>query len=156
MANESKSVENTWVDKIDYTLSTPMKGVIFGTTVQVDFRIVSLLKGLKIGEVSTKIKETQDMVIDIKRQAKKTKISREVAHDIFDFPHEQETEIVDGLDAWVFSRHLVLPKTLRQCLQTVDALGIKIRHNLNFNVKLINPDGHTSEVSIPIPAVGIF
>lgn len=143
-----QAVENTWVDKIDYTLSTPTKGVIFGTAVQVNFRITSLLKGLRIGEVTTKINETQDMIIDMRRYARKTKVTRDVAEDKFDFPQDQETVLVDGQDSWVISRQIPLPKSLRECLQTVDALGIKTKHNLLFNVKLINPDEHVSEVKI--------
>lgn len=120
--------------------------MIFGTAVQINFRIVSLLKGLKIGEVSTKINETQDVVIDMRRQAKKTKITRTISEDRFDFPQDQETVLMDGQDAWVFARQITLPKSLRECLQTVDALGIRTKHNLVFNVKLINPDEHVSEV----------
>ncbi|KAL8935212.1 MAG: hypothetical protein Q9211_004818, partial [Gyalolechia sp. 1 TL-2023] len=146
IAEHPQAVENTWVDKIDYTLSTPTKGVIFGTAVQVHFRIVSLLKGLKIGEVSTKINETQDIIFDLRRQAKKIRSTRTVAEDRFHFPQDQETVLIDGQDAWVFTRQITLPKSLRECLQTVDALGIRAKHNLTFNVKLLNPDEHVSEV----------
>lgn len=182
-----QSVENTWADKIDYTLSTPTKAVIFGTAIQVNFRSVSveafysprcpasicsscafalfpdpmgrtltlnlcriapLLKGLRIGEVTTKIHETQDMIIDMRKHAKKSKVSRDIAEDKFDVPQDQETALVDGQDSWVFTRQISLPKSLRECLQTVDALGIRTKHNLLFNVKLINPDEHVSEVTI--------
>ena len=40
-----------------------------------------------------------------------------------------------------------MPKSLRECRQSVDLLGVKIKHKLKFNVKLRNPDGHISEVS---------
>ncbi|KAI4222276.1 MAG: hypothetical protein L6R36_006275 [Xanthoria steineri] len=145
-------VDNTWHDKIDYTLSTPTKGVIFGTTVDVNFRIASLLKGLKIGEVNTSLVETQDIWIDPKYpERKKGTFSRPVAEDKFDFPQDQETELVDGHDAWVFSRRLTLPKSLRQCLQTVDTMGIQTKHTLNFHVNLINPDEHVSKLTASLP-----
>ncbi len=111
-------------------------------------RIAPLLKGLKIGEVTTKIHETQDMIIDIRKHAKKSKVSRDIAEDKFVIPEDQETALVDGQDSWVFTRQISLPKSLRECLQTVDALGIRTKHNLLFNVKLINPDEHVSEVTI--------
>ncbi|KAI4143628.1 MAG: hypothetical protein LQ341_002867, partial [Variospora aurantia] len=147
------AVDNTWANKIDYTLSTPTKAVIFGTTVQVDFRIASLLKGLKIGEVSLKISETQDVTIDTRRQGKRSKIrvTRDIAEDKFEFPQDQETVLIDGQDSWVFTRQINLPKSLSKCLQTVDARGIKTRHNLLFNVKLINPDQHVSELHASLP-----
>ncbi|KAI4186585.1 MAG: hypothetical protein LQ346_005656 [Caloplaca aetnensis] len=100
------SVENTWADKIDYTLSTPTKAVIFGTAIQVNFRIAPLLKGLRIGEVTTKIHETQDMIIDMRKHAKKSKVSRDIAEDKFDVPQDQETALVDGQDSWL---HATLP-----------------------------------------------
>ncbi|KAL8799187.1 MAG: hypothetical protein Q9182_006087 [Xanthomendoza sp. 2 TL-2023] len=119
--------ENTWQDKIYYTLSTPTKGIILGTTVDVHFRIASLLKGLKIGEVTTTLTETQDIWLDPRyRERKKGTINRLIAEDRFDFPQDQETVLVDGHDAWVFSRSLTLPKSLKQCLQTVDAMDNNI------------------------------
>ncbi|KAL8924949.1 MAG: hypothetical protein Q9208_003832 [Pyrenodesmia sp. 3 TL-2023] len=141
------SVENTWVDKIDYHLSTPTKAVIFGTAIQVDFRIAPLLKGLRIGEVTTKIHERQDIMIDMRKHVKEWKVTRDIAEDKFDFPQDQETTLVDGQDSWVFTRQIHLPKSLRECLQTVDVLGIRTKHSLLFNVKLINPDEHVSEVT---------
>ncbi|KAI4181656.1 MAG: hypothetical protein L6R41_006500 [Letrouitia leprolyta] len=87
----------------------------------------------------------------MRRQAKKTKVTRTIAQDKFDFPQDQETVLIDGQDAWVFSRSITLPKSLRECLQTVDALGIKTKHNLIFNVKLINPDEHISELHASLP-----
>ncbi|KAL8647696.1 MAG: hypothetical protein Q9226_006329 [Calogaya cf. arnoldii] len=145
-------VDNTWPDKIDYTISTPTKGVIFGTTVDVNFRIASLLKGLKIGQVRTTIIEKQDIWMDPKYpERKKGTIERSVAQDKYDFPQDQETELVDGHDAWVFSRRITLPKSLRQCLQTVDTLGFRMKHNLRFLVALINPEGHISELTAGLP-----
>ncbi|KAL8920538.1 MAG: hypothetical protein Q9172_004465 [Xanthocarpia lactea] len=148
-------VDNTWLDKIDYTISSPTKGVIFGTMVEVNFRITPLLKGLKIGEVHTSLVETQDIWIDPKYQErKKGTITRLVAEDDFNFPHDQQTELIDGHDAWLFSRRLALPKSLRQCLQNVNTMGIRTRHNLNLVVKLINPDEHVSQDNT-IPADGL-
>ncbi|KAL8759541.1 MAG: hypothetical protein Q9184_003587 [Pyrenodesmia sp. 2 TL-2023] len=145
------SVENTWVNKIDYSLSTPTKAVIFGTAIQVNFRIAPLLKGLRIGQVTTKIHETQDVTIDMRKHAKEWKVTRDIAEDKFDFPQDQKTTLVDGQDSWVFSRQICLPKSLRECLQTVDALGIRTKHSLLFNVKLINPDEHVSELHASLP-----
>lgn len=143
-------IDRTWHDKIDYTLSTPSKGVILGTTIDANFRITPLLKGLKIGQVTTSLVETQDLWMDPKYpERKKGTVKRQVAKDKFDFPQDQETELVDGSDAWVFSRRITLPKSLRQCLQTVDTLGFRTKHNLNIIVHLLNPDGHVSKVLLP-------
>ncbi|KAL8896921.1 MAG: hypothetical protein Q9192_002831 [Flavoplaca navasiana] len=114
--------------------------------------IPPLLKGLKIGQVNTSLVETQDLWMDPKYpERKKGTIKRQVAKDKFDFPQDQETELVDGSDAWVFSRRITLPKSLRQCLQTVDTLGFRTKHNLDIAVHLLNPDEHVSKLSASLP-----
>ncbi|KAL9592660.1 MAG: hypothetical protein Q9179_006496 [Wetmoreana sp. 5 TL-2023] len=146
-ADGFEAVGNTWDGKVDYSFSTPTKGVIFGTAVPVKFRIAPLLKGLSLREVNTEINETHRIVIGPRRSAIKTPLRRLVAVDKYDVPQDQPTEVVDGQDAWVITRQLSLPKSLRYCLQTVDAFGINVKHMLVLNVKLINPDEHISEVS---------
>ena len=56
------SVENVWTNKIEYSISTPTKAIIFGTSLQIDFRLVPLLKGLKMGKVLTQVKEEQEFI----------------------------------------------------------------------------------------------
>lgn len=141
-------MENVWPDKIDYSLSTPTKAVIFGTNLQIDFRLIPLLKGLKIGKITTEFNEKQEMTIKGPRIPHRSRqISRNIAKDEYRLPCDAEAEDIDGQEGFVFSRYMTMPQSLKQCLQTVDALGIKIRHSLSFNVQLHNPDGHVSEVS---------
>lgn len=147
VANICQCVENVWPDKVNYSLSTPTKAVIFGTTVQVDFRLIPLLKGLKIGKITTELNERQEMTIKGPRTPRKRReITRLIAKDEHRLPDDVEAEDISGQEGYVFSRTLAIPQSLRKCLQSVDALGIKIRHNLNFNVQMHNPDGHVSEV----------
>ncbi|KAI5309175.1 hypothetical protein KEM55_003877 [Ascosphaera atra] len=58
------SVENIWPNKIEYAISTPSKAVIFGTNVRVDFRLLPLLKGLRIGSITTQLVETHDFTVN--------------------------------------------------------------------------------------------
>lgn len=146
-ANPIQSVENVWPDKVDYSLSTPSKAVIFGTSVKVDFRLVPLLKGLRFGNVVTELNEKQEVSLKARNAPIKSKhTNRPIAKDEFRLPDDAESVDVEGQDGFTFSRAISLPQTLLKCLQTVDALGIKIRHSLNFNVQMHNPDGHISEV----------
>ena len=138
-----------WPDKVNYSLSTPTKAVIFGTTLQVDFRLIPLLKGLKFGKITTELNERQEMTIRGPRTPKKRReITRLIVKDEYCLAENVEAEDIGGQEGYVFSRLLSLPQSLRKCLQSVDALGIKIRHNLQFNVQMHNPDGHVSEVSV--------
>lgn len=146
------SVENIWPEKVNYSLSTPTKAVIFGTTVQVDFRLIPLLKGLTIGKITTELNERQEMIIKGPRTPKKSRqTTRIIVKDEHHLPNDVEAEDINGQEGFVFSRTLALPQSLKKCLQSVDALGIRIRHNLNFNVQMHNPDGHVSELHATLP-----
>lgn len=136
-----------WPEKVDYSLSTPTKAVIFGTTVQVDFKLIPLLKGLKIGKIITELKEKQEVSIKPPRAPKKRReVTRIVTKDEYCLAENVEPDNIGGQDGYVFSRTLSIPQNLRKCLQSVDALGIKIRHSLHFTVQMHNPDEHVSEV----------
>ena len=137
-----------WPAKVDYSLSTPTKAVMFGTAVQVDFKLIPLLKGLKIGKITTELNERQEMTVKGPRTPRKRReITRLVAKDEHCLAQNLEAENIGGQEGYVFSRTLSIPQSLRKCLQSVDVLGIRIRHHLHFNVQMHNPDGHVSEVS---------
>ena len=137
-----------WPEKVDYCLSTPTKAVIFGTSVQVDFKLIPLLKGLRIGKITTELNEKQHIRIRGTRNPSRSRqITRLVVRDEHRLPSDVETEDIEGQEGYVFSRSLRLPQSLKHCVQTVEALGIKIRHYLSFNIQMHNPDGHVSEVS---------
>lgn len=139
-----------WPNKIEYSISTPSKAVIFGTSLRVDFKLIPLLKGLKIGQITSQLMESHDLTLnpedpDTIRNTYKT--SRIIVSDNYELEEGAELDIIDEeAEGYQFSRHLDLPKTLSKCLQDADAKGIKIRHKLKFRVQLHNPDGHTSEV----------
>ena len=140
-------------NKIEYSISTPTKAVVFGTSVRVDFRLIPLLKGLKLGLVRTEVLETWDLTLDpdsLAQYGNNRKDQRTILVD--EHRIEGEPDVLDEVaEGFEFSRYLELPKTLRECVQDVDVKGIKIRHKLKFNVQLHNPDGHTSELRATLP-----
>jgi hypothetical protein len=128
--------------------------VIFGTSIQVNFRLVSLLKGLRIGLCSTEVLETHEFTIeqDGSTPERKRKDSRSIAMDQYTVDAEADPDILDEqAEGYQFSRYLELPKTLKSCVQDAEIHGIKIRHKLKFNVALHNPDGHVSELRATLP-----
>lgn len=136
-----------WPEKVEYSISTPTKAVIFGTAVQVNFRFIPLLKGLKIADIVTELTETQEMTVEGPRTPRKhRKITRLIARDEH-LPGGDNIEDIEAQEEYVVSRTLAMPQTLTKCLQSVDALGIRIGHYLNFKISMLNPDGHSSEVS---------
>lgn len=137
-----------WPEKVDYSLSTPTKAVIFGTKIQVDFKLIPLLKGLRFGKVTTELNEKQEVSVKVRNAPVKNRHNhRPIAKDEYRFPDDAESIDVEGQDGFIFSRAISIPQSLKSCLQTVDALGIKIRHSLSFKIQMHNPDGHISEVS---------
>jgi hypothetical protein len=154
--SHAMSVENVWTNKIEYSISTPTKAIIFGTSLQVDFRLVPLLKGLVMGKVMTQVKEEQEFVLDpdlgVPTYNSVQKIDRVVASDDYTIDNETDAQILDEeAEGFRFSRFIELPKTLKRCLQDCNVNGIKVRHKLKFNVQLHNPDGHISELRANLP-----
>ena len=137
-----------WPAKVDYSFSTPTKAVMFGTAVQLDFKLIPLLKGLKIGKITTTLNERLEMSVKGPRTpTKRRETTRIVAKDEHCLAENFEAEDIGGQEGYVFSRSLPIPQSLRKCLQSAEAFGIRTRHHLHFNVQMHNPDGHVSEVS---------
>ncbi|KAE8372761.1 putative HECT-type ubiquitin ligase-interacting protein cred [Aspergillus bertholletiae] len=153
------SVENIWPNKIEYSISTPTKAVIFGTSIRVDFKLIPLLKGLTIGQIVSQLIESHDLTLnpeDPDSVRNTYKNTRTILNDEFELDHDNSLEIIDEVaEGYQFTRYLDLPKTLTRCLQDTDTKGIKVRHKLKFRVQLMNPDGHISELRATLP-VSIF
>lgn len=144
-------MENIWPNKVEYSISTPTKAVIFGTSVRVDFLLIPLLKGLEIGQITSQLVESHDLTLNpedpdsVQNSYKFTKV---IVTDTHELEGANDLEIIDeAAEGYRFTRFLDLPKTLNKCLQDTDTSGIKVRHKLKFRIQLHNPDGHTSEVS---------
>ena len=140
-----------WTDKISYAISTPSKAVMFGSTMQIDFKLIPLLKGLAIGKITTELVQKQKLELRGSRMGKACSFSRAVATDIAPGLQDVECEEIDGQDGYLFSRNLTLPRSLRQCVQDFEGHGIRIKHHLSFKLQLHNPDGHVSELHANLP-----
>ncbi|KKY17494.1 putative carbon catabolite repression protein [Phaeomoniella chlamydospora] len=153
--SHAMSVENIWPNKIEYSISTPSKAVVFGTSVRVDFRLIPLLKGLRIGTISSQVIESHDFTLDpdvVQSYSNNYRHTKVVATDEYVMDESADPQILDEeAEGYQLTRQLELPKTLNKCLQDTDTRGIKVRHKLKFNVQLHNPDGHTSELRATLP-----
>lgn len=155
--SHAMSVENVWPNKIEYSISTPSKAIIFGSFLQVDFKLIPLLKGLVIGNVCTQLKEEQEFQVDPEwgvaaLNGGMTKEERIIVFDNYRLDQEENIQIIEeAAEGFQFSRYLELPKSLTKCLQDCNVHGIKIRHKIKFNVQLHNPDGHVSELRANLP-----
>ena len=114
---------------------------------------MSLLKGLRIGNVTTQVVETQEFSLNpdaISTYLNNYKSTRIVADDEYTIPGEPEI-LGEEAGGYTFSRQLELPKSLTKCMQDAETRGIKIRHKLKFHILLHNPDEHTSELRATLP-----
>lgn len=121
---------------------------------RVDFKLIPLLKGLRIGLIVSQLVESHDLTLNPEDTASthcNFKNTRTILNDEYELDPDANLEIIDEeAEGYQFSRHLDLPKSLSRCLQDADAKGIKIRHKLKFRLQLHNPDGHISEVRSPL------
>ncbi|KAL5347712.1 hypothetical protein ACLOAV_007121 [Pseudogymnoascus australis] len=157
--SHAMTVENIWPNKLEYSIVIPQKAIVFGTSIAVDMKFTSLLKGLRIGTVKCHLVEVQEFSIPGPAFSSKShKKSRDIESWSFELD-EQESyrDMLDesGQGGFVVKEVLPLPKSLKKCLQDCETHGIKIRHKVKFNIALHNPDGHTSELRASLP-VTIF
>lgn len=155
--SHAMSVENVWPNKIEYSISTPSKAVVFGSFIQVNFKLVPLLKGLVVGSVLTQLKEEQEYVVDPEWGVQTLnggvlKEDRVIVTDSYTIGPDAEMMVLgESAEGFELSRFLELPKSLSKCVQDCNVKGIKVRHKLRFNVQLQNPDGHISELRANLP-----
>ena len=149
------SVENVWINKIEYSIMIPQKAVVFGGTVPLEMRFTPLLKGLEMGDITVRLVEIQEISVreSLGSLNKKHCNEREIDKWFIRVDREEHWQDViedTGQEGWVVRTPLSLPRKLRECVQDVDVQGIKIGHKLRLTVSMKNPDGHISEVSCPV------
>ncbi|KAL8639266.1 MAG: hypothetical protein Q9228_003687 [Teloschistes exilis] len=144
-----KADYGNWKDKINYRIWIPTHGVVFGTIVTVVFRITPLIKGIRIGEIHLSLWEHEWVRIGRGTQVRARCYCP--VKEVYTFPQGQATEVVNGLDCWYFARSLDLPTALRDCRQSVRVKDIHIVHDVEYTVRFVNSDGHTSDLIGYIP-----
>lgn len=154
------SVENIWPNKLEYSIVIPQKAVVFGGVVDMEMRFSPLLKGLDLGEVTAKMIETRECVIQGSTgvSLREHRTERDVATWKFEVTRDDHWhDMIEetGQEGWALTKQLNLPKKLRQCIQDLNHHGIKVRHKIKLTVALKNPDGHISELRATLP-VSIF
>lgn len=124
--------------------------MIFGTALRLDFRLIPLVKGIKIVDIEARVLETHEFRFTSGSDLREHRAERTVVVEKWIFPDDAETEDIDGRDGYVFHRMMKFPTSLRKCLQTVHSMGIHTWHTLSFNLRFQNPDNHLSEVNVDL------
>lgn len=166
---ETISVDNTWPEKVDYSISIPAKAVPIGSSTAIDIVISPLLKGLRLGPVKIHLVENTQLCSTFgisnlgERLVNKVKIKdpyghlaklrrRKHAPVIPDGSEEYDSDELEFQDNWTINTAIDIPSNLLKCVQDCTVLNsVKVRHKLKFVICLINPDGHVSELRASLP-----
>ncbi|CCG82675.1 Arrestin domain-containing protein [Taphrina deformans PYCC 5710] len=143
---QTLSVDNTWPNKLEYSISIPTKSYPIGSPIPINFKLVPLLKGLSIAKIVCTLKEYQ--AYSIKSGYHGVSATKEVDRTIC------STTLMDiekDVPNWEIDQSLTIPSSLTDCVQDCEVAHIRVRHKLKFIVSLQNPDGHVSELRAALP-----
>ena len=150
--SQSACVANAWPDKLNYEVTTPTRGVIFGTSIPVHFRLLPLAKGLRIVRVASELKEDWHLQVRSAQQPNRDfHMEKLIARDAHDVPADAPLADVDGAEGHRLARALAVPRNLTQCRPSVQGAHIQVAHQVHFLIVLARPDGHRSEVRGTLP-----
>lgn len=170
--SETVLVSNTWPGKLDYSLSTPAKSNIIGSSIPIRFEFVPLSKNLKLGTIKIQLLEQISVFSPVvgtknfERVCCKKKVSdplrscryfdEELVSDFYEDIIPPENYVVEDrgefLDKWDVIVYLDTPSSLSKIAQDcVVGSFVKVRHKLKFVVGLVNPDDHVSELRAALP-----
>lgn len=156
--SETVAAENSWPNKVDYTLSVPAKSIAVGSATPIYIVIVPILKGLKLGHIKISLLETSQYlgnvggIIHQDRIVSKVKLKDPLGHIAqikgrearvkSGEQHPDDLYEIDFQDRWEIDTVLNIPPSLSKCTQDCDIFNnIKVRHKLKFSISLINQSG---------------
>lgn len=167
--SETVAVDNTWPNKVDYSISVPTKAIAIGSSTNVHLNLAPLCKGLKLGSIKVKLVEyasfstasgqhNSEKVLTTKHIPKVTTNSEGLDIWSDEAPMDEDgvfyrsNSLLLSNDRWEINTNIQLPPSLESMTQDLDILNLcKIRHKLKFSVGLINTDGHVSELRATLP-----
>lgn len=161
---ETMAVDNTWPQKVDYSISVPSRAIAIGSSTTISILIVPLLKGLKLGPIKVSLVEysTYCAPYGNPNGAERTVIKLKLADPLNHMKSvnesgnaalESERDVdISFQDKWEVETSLRVPANLSKCTQDCVVMSnIKVRHKLKFVIALVNPDGHVSELRASLP-----
>lgn len=175
---ESMAIDNSWPKKIDYTISIPSRAIAVGSAIPVNFFMVPLLKGLKLGKITIKLLEYYAFAGTNATGSNHTHQNDRTIHElVVDPPPDRIYDTMENYslltdspsdnclnpvnnymkllyDQWDVEKSFQVPPSLSQCTQDVTLeTYLKVRHKLSITVALKNPNGHTSELRATLPVI---
>ena len=166
--SESSALDNTWPNKVDYSISLPSKAIAIGSTCLISIMMQPLAKGLKLGAIKIKLNQyatfsTLNGNYNDEKNITTKHIPRITTVDNIDIWSDDAPIDENGVfystnhmtlstDRWEINTSLIIPPSLETITQDLDIENIcKVRHKLKFSIALLNKDGHTSELRATLP-----
>ncbi|KAJ4299085.1 hypothetical protein N0V90_004329 [Kalmusia sp. IMI 367209] len=148
--------EDIWASKIAYKITVPQKNYIVGTSITADYVLIPLRKGVEIANIKMELIESRQLFCDYAGRRVSHQAEVQVACTEGMMPENSKNVVPDGVEdadqlfdeCHRFSMTLDLPKSLKNCRQSVDTENIRISHKLRLYVNLHNPEGHTSQLLV--------
>ncbi|EAT79385.1 hypothetical protein HBH56_100910 [Parastagonospora nodorum] len=148
--------EDIWANKLAYKITVPQKNYIVGTQITADFVLIPLRKGVEIATIKMELIESRQLFADYAGRRISHQTDVQVAVTEGDMPPNSANRVPEGVEeademfdeSHRFSMTLDLPKSLKNCRQSVDTENIRLTHKLRLYVNLKNPEGHTSQLLV--------
>ncbi|KAF2847508.1 carbon catabolite repression protein-like protein cred [Plenodomus tracheiphilus IPT5] len=148
--------EDIWANKLAYKITVPQKNYIIGTQITADFVLIPLRKGVQISTIKMELIESRQLFADYAGRRISHQTDVQVAVTEGDMPSNSARLVPNGVDdadalfdeSHRFSMTLDLPRSLKNCRQSVDTENIRLTHKLRLYVNLKNPEGHTSQLLV--------
>ncbi|CAO2658316.1 Nn.00g060390.m01.CDS01 [Neocucurbitaria sp. VM-36] len=148
--------EDIWANKLAYKITVPQKNYIIGTNITADFVLIPLRKGVEISTIKMELIESRQLFADYAGRRISHQTDIQVAVTEGDMPENSARTVPNGVDdadelfdeSHRFQMTLDLPKSLKNCRQSVDTENIRLTHKLRLYVNLKNPEGHTSQLLV--------
>lgn len=139
-----------------YKITVPQKNYIVGTAVTADFVLIPLRKGVEISTIKMELIESRQLFCDYAGRRISHQHDMVVATVEGDMPENSAHVVPTGVEdadelfdeSHRFQMSLELPKSLKNCRQSVDTENIRLSHKLRLYVNLHNPEGHTSQLLV--------
>ncbi|KAF1953681.1 hypothetical protein CC80DRAFT_136670 [Byssothecium circinans] len=148
--------EDIWASKLAYKITIPQKNYIVGTSITADYVLIPLRKGVEIADIRMELIESRQLFCDFAGRRVSQQTDSQVCVTESQVPENSKHLVPAGVDdaaqffdeCYRFSMTLDLPRSLKDCRQSVDTANVRITHKLRLYVNLHNPEGHTSQLLV--------
>ncbi|KAL4867047.1 hypothetical protein BDV12DRAFT_187029 [Aspergillus spectabilis] len=147
----SQAVQNIWPHKVIYHVSMPSRAFLMGSSIPLSLRFIPLCKGLEVDRIMMRIVERHQTM----RPCPAARC-RDILTDVMRRVAWGELEpVYDNEGEWYSMSHMLqLPRSAKDCLQSVLNGAISVTHSLVIDVSLMNLDGHMSALVDTLPRYG--